>query len=43
MVDKHIPTFLNPSPATDAFWKNAAQEKMMEMIPAVQKVLREKR
>jgi hypothetical protein len=43
MTEKHIPTFLNPTPATDAFIKRQAQEKMMEMFPSVQKVLREKR
>lgn len=43
MSDKHIPTFLNPTPATNAFLKEQAQKKMIEMFPAVQKVLREKR
>ena len=41
MTDKHIPTFLNPTPDTDTFWKKAAQEKLAEMHPAVRKVLRE--
>ena len=37
--DDFVPTFVNPSRATDAFIKRQAMEKLMEMMPAVRSVV----